>query len=145
MPCGVYFYWETNENLKLRGLDFICVKLDNRNLIPTSLGVGRGYCGIWSIQDLTERMRFCYQELTVVLELMLGNMLTHSCKSKSIINDFSCKRSFLFWEKGLCFSMELFLLFHWNRRLWHEVEAFLLTDNTRGVLSGNYFKAYTKK
>lgn len=120
----------SHEKLNLRGLGFICVKLDDRNLIPRSSGVGRDYSGVWSPQDLTERPRFCYQELTVVLELMLGNMLTHSCKSKSIIYDFCCKRSFLFWEKGLSFSTDLFLLLHWNKRLWHEMEAFPPTNET---------------
>lgn len=78
-------------------------------------------------------MRFCSQELTVVLELMLGNVLTRSCKSKSITNDFCFKKSFFFWEKGLSFSVDLFLHLNWNKRLWYEVEAFLpLTRLQRG-------------
>lgn len=111
-------------------VQILCVKLDDRNLIPRSSGVGRGYSGVWGTHDFTERTRFCYQELTGVLELMFGNMLTHSRKSKNITNDFCRKRNFLFWKKGLSFSMDLFLLLHWNKRLRHELEAFLPTNKT---------------
>lgn len=124
MTCGGYFCWEKNDRLKLRGLDFICVKLDTRNLIPQSSGVGRGYAGIW---------RFDWEDEVLLSGTVCSPQANAWRCVDSFLQDQDCANSFFAieeafcFEKGLSFSVELF---HWNKRLWHEMEGFLPTEKT---------------